>query len=432
MRIPAYKFGYILFPLFFLFIAISIQAQENNINNNVVSFKKKELTSGFVFDINREKEELLTDETKYEEDRNVFNGKYKLESRFWNLLDHKQEQFLSTFEIGAFGGYGDWVDSSYIENTVAEQSFYGMRTTGKLGYKYRHYYDPKTYTLVDVGGWGQYDLYKQNSKGTTIDSFGVASDFDTSENHNRFRWGIRAKAGWGFGRLSPMNHLMTADYLLRKYYPRRNFSDYEIAQFAQVIADIKHERSIKTGHNLEKEMELVSDFIKNTLMLASPEAMQAEWQFSEFEPRFQGQRYEIGPFFQYYNYEPDFIWGFYALYENSKYQNVSWNRNFSAGLRYNSYKKQDWMTGEINIGWTYYAALKSQFDFGVKYVPGYEINGSDGGGGYSNNVIPYLSYFTQLNAKSRIKMDFVWRFADGDKYVLPGPEFSLAIYRSKY
>lgn len=225
---------------------------------------------------------------------------------------------------------------------------------------------------------------------------------------------------------------MAADYLLRKYYPRRNFSDYEIAQFAQVIADIKHDRSVKAGHALDKEMQVITDFIKNTLMLASPESMQTEWQFSEFDPRYQGQRVEIGPFFEYYNQEPDFIWGAYILYENSKYQNVSWNRNFSAGLKYNSYKKQDWMTGEINIGWSYYAGLKSQFDFGVKYVPAYEFSNSDTEGGFRNNAIPYLSYFTQLNSKSRVKLDFSWRIADADKFILPGPDFSLAIYRSRY
>lgn len=432
MRKSVYNFNGLMLILFVFCFALSVNAQKNTINNNVVSYKKKELTSGAVFDVNREQEQLLTDDTKYEEYRNVFNGKYRFESRFWNLLDHKQEQILTSFEIGAFGGFGDWEDSSYVQQTIADQSFYGIRTTGKAGYVNRFYYDPKTYTLVDIGGWGEYDIYKQNSEGTSIDSFGVATDFDVSENETRFRWGVRAKAGWGFGRLSPMNHLMTADYLLRKYYPRRNFSDYEIARFAQVIANIKHNRSITSQHKLEKEMELVSNFIKNELMLMLPEAMPAEWQYSEFDPRYQGQRFEVGPFFQYYNYEPDFIWGFYALYENSKYQNVRWNRNFSAGLRYNSYKKQDWITGDINIGWTYYADLKSQFDFGIKYVPGYTINGSGNNGDFSNNLIPYLSYFTQLNAKSRIKMDFAWRFADGDKYVLPGPEFSLAIYRSKY
>lgn len=432
MRKQEYNFVFLLLPLIFLFTGISVEAQENNINNNVVSFKKRELTSGFVFDTKNEKEELLTDESKYKEERNVFNGKFKLENRFWNLLDTKQDELYSTLKIGPFGGYGDWVDSSYIESTAADQSFYGIRTAGEIGYKSRFYYDPKTYTIVDVGAWGQYDLFKQKSEGTTIDSFGVATNFDDSENTDRLRYGFRAKAGWGFGRLSPMNHLMSADYLLRKYYPRRNFSDYEIAQFAQVIADIKQERSIKGGHVLENEMETVVDFIKNTLMLASPEAMQAEWQFSEFDPRYQGQRLEVGPFFEYYNKEPDFIWGAYILYENARYRNVSWNRNFSAGLKYNSYKKQDWLTGEINIGWSYYSDLKSQFDCGIKYVPGYELSGSEDGGGLSNNVIPYLSYFTQLNAKSRVKMDFAWRFADGEKYVLPGPEFSLAIYRSRY
>ena len=33
------------------------------------------------------------------------------------------------------------------------------------------------------------------------------------------------------------------------------------------------------------------------------------------------------------------------------------------------------MMGELNLGWSYYSELKSQFDFGVKYVPGIELNG---------------------------------------------------------
>ncbi len=90
------------------------------------------------------------------------------------------------------------------------------------------------------------------------------------------------------------------------------------------------------------------------------------------------------------------------------------------------------MTGEINIGWSYYSTLKSQFDFGVKYVPAFEIEGFEDDGSLNHSIIPYLSYFTQLNSRSRIKMDFAWRFADSDKFVLSGPEFSLAIYRSRY
>ena len=94
----------------------------------------------------------------------------------------------------------------------------------------------------------------------------------------------------------------------------------------------------------------------------------------EFEPRYEGQRFEFGPFFQYYNQEPDFVYGGYLQYENSKYKNLKWNRNISANLSYNRYKTQDWATAEINIGWSYYSNLQNQFDFGIRYNPGIELD----------------------------------------------------------
>jgi hypothetical protein len=441
-------YGTFVLSVLFLMSGLLLNAQETNINNAVVSFKKRELNSGVVFDMNKELEELLTDDSKYKEERTVFNGKYRFESRNWKLLDYKQEYINASFEVGGFGGYGDWVDSTYIENTIADHNFYGIRSKINLSYVNRYYYDTKNYTLIDVSGWGQYDLYKESSEGTTIDSFGVATDFDNSETKDRFRFGLSAKAGWGIGRLSPMNHLMKADYLLRKYYPGRNFSDYEIAQFAQEIATIKEERDYRTAHVAEKEMMQVADFIKETLFLELPDAMQAEWQFSEFDPRFQGQRLEFGPHFTFYNQEPDFLYGAFIQYDNAKYVNVHWNRNFSAGVVYKRYTKQDWeniegiisnnnvsrdwATADFNLGWSYYPDLKSQYDFGVKYVPGIDINNFEDFGSLSHNVIPYVSYFTQLNSKSRVKFDFAWRFADSEQFVLPGPEFSLSVYRSRY
>lgn len=432
MRKYTHSFAGFLFPVFLLFITTTLLAQENGIDNSVVSFKKRELMSGFVFDLNKEQEELLTDETKFNEERTLLNTKFRFENRFLNLLDYKQEEFNASFEIGPFGGYGNWVDSSFVENTVADQSSFGVRTSANVSYLNRFYYDPKNYTVVDVSAWGRYDLFKQNSDGTTIDSLGVVSDFDESGTKDRLRYGFSAKAGWGIGRLSPMNHLMTAHYLMEKYYPGRIFSDYEIAQFAQVIATIKNNRDLKVKHNPEMEVASLAEFIKGKLLLELPEAMPEEWKFSEFDPRYEGQRVEFGPFFKYYNQEPDFVYGGHINFENLKYKSVKWNRNFSAKLNYNRYKKQDWMLAEIKLGWSYYSELKSQLDFGIKYVPGIEINGFEDVGSLSNNLIPYLSYFTQLNSTSRIKLDFAWRFSDGEQFVLPGPEFSLAIYRSKY
>ncbi|MDX8340705.1 hypothetical protein SLH46_16025 [Draconibacterium sp. IB214405] len=441
-------FPKIYLPLIFVFAVFIAGAQDSGISNDVVSFTKRELNWGLIMGVSKEREELLSDESRFNEERTLLNGKFRFENNYWNLLDYKQERLNFKIEVGPYGGFGDWVDSSKVEYITADQDFYGLRTSANIDYTYRYYYDAKSYTVFDVSAWGRYDLYKQNLDGTSTDSLGNTTPVDESDTKDRLRYGINAKAGWGSGRLSPMNHLMTAHYLLEKYYPGRLFSDYEIAQFAQVIANIKHRRNYKEGHDTEKEMLEVIDFIRSTFVLASPESMTAEWSFSEFDPRYQGNRFEIGPHFKYYNQEPDFLYGGYIQYDNAKYVNVKWNRNFSAGLVYNRYTKtdmeyvdeylvndnvsRDWATADINLGWSYYPNLKTQFDFGMRYVPGIELNNFDNVGSLSHNFIPYLAYFTQLNAKSRVKLNLAWRIADGEQFVVPGPEFSLSIYRSKY
>ncbi len=438
---------HILFPVLLLFAATSLWAQ-NEINNDVVSFKKSETTTGIVFDINREREELLSDESRFEEERTLFNGKFRFENRRWNLLDYKQERLYLNFELGPYGGFGDIEDSTKLGNKVSDQNFYGMRTSASVDYLHRYYYDAKSYAVFNVNAWGRHDWYKQDLEGTSADSLGMVTAIDERDTHDRFRYGIRAKAGWGYGRLSPMNHLMKAHYLLEKYYPGRIFSDYEIAQLAQVIAGLKHGRDHKTGHIPEKEMTELAGFIRNKLILASPESMAGDWQFGEFDPRYEGSRIETGPHFSYYNQEPDFVYGAYFQYDKAKYVDVHWNRNLVVSVMYKRYTKQgleingntldnnntnrDWATADVNMGWSYYPDLKSQFDFGVRYAPGIELNNFNDIGHLSHNIIPYVGYFTQLTAKSRLKLDFAWRITDGEQFVLPGPEFSLAIYKSKY
>jgi hypothetical protein len=387
---------------------------------------------GFVFDLNSEREELRTDETRYFEEGTIINGKFRAEVRNWNLLDYKQEQLDVSFEVGPMGGYGNWIDSTRIEETIADHNYYGLRTSAGIAYKNRYYYDPTNYTIVDVSAWGRFDVFKQNSDGTIISSLGNITDFDNTENRNRFRYGLQAKAGWGFGRLSPMNHLMTADYLIRKYYPGRNFSDAEIAQLAQFIASLKNRRSWQNKLNHQNELEQIEQFLKEKFVLSTPEDMASDWQYSEFTPRYHGQRFELGPYFKYYNREPDFVYGAYLKYDNAKFVDIKRNRNFSANMVYNRYKKQDWATAEINLGWSLFTKLKSQFDLGIKYIPGIEINGFEDVGPLSHNLVPYVGYYTQINKNSRVRFDFAWRFADGEQFLLPGPEFSLAFYRSRY
>ena len=73
-----------LFIFLSVFFVVPSMAQENGIDNSVVSFKKRELTSGIVFDVNREREELLTDKTRFYEERILLNAKFRFENRLWN------------------------------------------------------------------------------------------------------------------------------------------------------------------------------------------------------------------------------------------------------------------------------------------------------------------------------------------------------------
>jgi len=453
MRNWSHKIRIIILGNILLFLSIGSFAQAPQINNEVVSFRKNEITKGLLIELGKEREELRTDVSRYYEENTSLVGSFNWNNKLWNLQDYMQEELMFSFDIGPFGSFGNWIDSSSIANNEADQNSYGIRTALDISYQNRYYYDPKSYTLIQVEGWGRYDVFQQNLSGTAIDSLGIETPIDESDLKGKLRFGFNAKAGWGFGRLSPMNHLMTAHYLLEKYYPGRIFSDSEIAQLAQVIAILKHDRKLDVTHLPEKEMQVISGFVNKTFLLESPELMAKDWEYGEFDPRYEGKRFELGPFFNYYNQEPDFIYGGFMQFDWHKYQNVKWNRNFSASLTYSRYKKledstsdsddseltlsmshsyRDWMLGEVNLGWSYYSDLRSRIDFGVKYVPGLEINSFEELGSLSHNFIPYFTYFTQLNTKARVRFDISYRIADGEQFVVPGPEFSLAFYRSRY
>jgi hypothetical protein len=225
---------------------------------------------------------------------------------------------------------------------------------------------------------------------------------------------------------------MLAEYILKKYYAGRVFSEEEIRKVTQEIYLIKSERDIIGGHNTEVESQLVGDFLSEKLLLRTPEDVEADWELGEFSPRVQGNRVELGPFFRYYNREPDFIYGGYIQYDHAKYCTVKWNRNFGVGLKYNRYKKDDWMNAEINLGWSYFPDLKRRLSIGIKYVPGIELNDFSELGEFSHGVIPSIGYFSQINSKSRVNFTFAYRISEDEKLMLPGPEFSLSVYRSRY
>jgi hypothetical protein len=334
-------------------------------------------------------------------------------------------------QAGPLWGEGSWIDSSMVANTEASHKISGLRTFASAAYSSRFYYNQKNYTIVQVNGWGRYDLVNQKSTGFSTDSNQVVTDFESKTTEDKFRFNVSARAGWGIGRMNPMNNFMIADYLLKKYYGNTTFSQDEIAKFAREISRIKGERNINTGHNTEKETEQIQSYLNQKMFQMKVSGIEDDWENGEFIPRLNGNRVEFGPFFNYFNREPDFIYGAYFLYNHAKYCNVKWNRNFSAAINYNAYKKKDWILAELNMGWSYFLSLKSQFDVGFKYVPGITINGTDNHS-INNGFIPYLGYFTQMNSKSRIDVKLSYRFSEDEKLMMPGPDFSVSIFRSRY
>ena len=401
-------------------------------NADINDFQKREFNHGFHFNFNTEREETRTEFWREYEKLNIGAVKFQMQNRFWNFMDYKQEKIEFNIEAGPMWGNGNWTDSSQLANIEADHKILGLCGNASASYSSRFYYNNKSYTLVQVNGWGRYDLYNQKSNGISIDSNLVITDFDEETTENKLRYGIEARAGWGIGRFKPMNNFMIAEYFLNKYYNHRDFSQDEILNFGNEIGRIKGRRNISTGHKTEVETAQMQEFLNRNMFLIPVNSLEEEWKTGEFLPRFNGNRVGFGPFFKYFNREPDFIYGGYFLFEHAKYCNVKWNRNFSAGVNYNAYKKQDWILGEVSMGWSYYIKLKSQIDFGVKYIPGIALNDSGETGSLNHGFIPYIGYFTQVDAKNRIDVKLAYRLSEDEKLMLSGPEISVAVYRSRY
>ncbi len=428
----------VIYPMALLIVLILTafanrsQAQYNFKNSGVFLFQKNEIDWGLHYYASTEREEIRTELWREYEELATGPAKFQFKNRFWNFLDYKQERFEFNIEAGPLWGNGNWIDSSAVANIEAGHKIFGLRTNASANYASRYYYNNKNYTLVQINGWARYDLYRQNSTGISTGSDKVVSSFEEETKETKFRYGTDARAGWGIGRLNPMNYFMVADYFLKKYHNERNYSQEEITRFANEIGRIKNQRNIKTGHKADVEFEQIQEYLNKKMFLIRNENLETDWETGEFLPRFNGNRVEVGPFFKYYNREPDFIYGGYALYENAKYCRAKWNRNFSAGVNYNAYKKQDWILAELGIGWSYFIKLKSQFDFGFKYVPGIALDGSEDVASINNGFIPYVGYFTQIDPKNRIDIKLAYRISEDEKLMLSGPEFSVTVYRSSY
>jgi len=407
-------------------------AQYNFKNSEIFLFQKNEIDWGLHYYSGTEREETRTETWREYEELTTGAVKFQFKNQFWNFQEFKQERYDFNLEAGPLWGNGNWIDSSAVANIEADHKIFGLRTNASASYASRYYYNNKNYTLVQINGWARYDVYNQNSNGISTDSNDVVTGFEETTKEDKFRYSVDARAGWGMGRLKPMNHFMVADFILKTYYKHRRFSQDEIASFADEIGRIKHQRNIRSGHKTEVESAQMQEYLNQKMFLIPVSSLEEEWKTGEFLPRFDGNRVEFGPFFSYYNREPDFIYGGYLLYNHAKYCTAKWNRNFSAGVNYNAYKKQDWILAELSVGWSYFIKLKSQFDFGFKYVPGIAINGSGNDGELNNGFIPYLGYFTQIDSKNRVDIKLSYRISEDEKLMLSGPEFSVSVYRSKY
>lgn len=415
-----------------MFVSNWALGQENIDLSDIRFYEKKEMNWGAKFQFNKEREEMLTDISKQYEELSTSELKLTFQNRYWTFLDYKQEQLEFDFEAGPMYGDGLWNDSNYIANYVADQSILGIRFNGAISYVNRFYYSEKSYTLVQIDAKMRYDLLQRNSEGSVIDSNGVSTGFKSKSDRTKLRYGFTARAGWGAGRLNPVNHLMIADYLSDKYFKGRTFSKEENDKIIREIENIKSQRTIALGHDSEKEAEDFLNFVNQQMYLTRPDNFNDEWKYGEFMPRFSGSRVEIGPFFKYYNREPDFVYGGYVQYNNEKYCNYKWNRKFNVALNYNWYKRNDWMRAEVDLGWSYFFQLKSQFDFGIKYVPGITLNYFEDVEELNHAFVPYISYYSQINETARINLVFAYRIAGDEELMLPGPEFSVKFYRSRY
>lgn len=407
-------------------------AQENNGSTDLFSFSKKELNKGLVFNFNSEREELRTSFSREYEELKAGAAKFRWENRNWNYLSFKTEQWNYLLEAGPFLGKGSFIDSSSTQAIDASHKLAGLRGKAAANYSGRFYYDERSFTLVSMNAWGRYDWYQQNAEGTLVDSNQVSNHYDEIAQKTKFRYGFQAKAGWGTGRLNPVNHYMASAWFLENFYPGRLFSVEEISRAAREIGRIKHRRNARAGHSAKNELEQFVNFLRQNMLLEAPADALDEWELTEFRPRFSGSRFGIGPFFNYFNREPDFIFGGYAQYENEKYINTQWHRSLGANLNYNSYKDHDWILLESTLGWSWYPNLRSEYSFGLKYVPGMKVNGIDDLGPVRHNFIPYVNYYSQLSSSYRMDLAFSWRIAANDTFVLPGPEVSVSFYRSRY
>jgi len=401
-------------------------------STNIFIFQKNEFNTGLTYSSNIEREEVRSSASYDFEEFTAGNAQFFLSRRNWNILRSKQEQWHFQLEAGPFWGRGNFIDSSSVSNYIADHKIFGAQGIFSGNYLNRYYYDSKNYTIVSVKGAVKYQYFNQQSEGILTDSTQVSAEHSRDSYKTKFRGGFQAKGGWGIGRLNYINHYVTASGLLKKYYPERIFSESEVTILSREIGRIKNNRDIKSGFNSEKEMQQLKEFLNWKMLLEYPADLLSYWELSEFRPRLEGKRVEFGPFFNYYNREPDFVYGGYIQFEDIKYCSTQWNRNFSLNVSYNGYKHHDWILLEALMGWSYYPNPKSEYSLGLKYIPGMVVNSLDNTEPVRHGFIPYIEYFLQINSRYRLEAEMSLQISPVEQFVVPGPQFSVSIYRSRY
>jgi hypothetical protein len=415
-----------------LVFTIRVSAQLNNDSIMFMNFVKREFNTGFVAGVSPEREDFRSKSELFHEEltsgsASIFFAK---QNRFF--LPFRQELTETRLLIGPVAGTGNILEESAAGVIDAERELTGIRGLLQSSSTNRFYFDKKNYTLVHLDGWAKYSYNRRTDIGTFTDSLDVVVPYERESEAGKLRYGFNARAGWGIGRVQPVNHYMASVWLLDKYYPRRNFSEAEYILVAKEIGRIKHQRNMRTGRLSKNEAEQLESFLNSRLFLETSGGMVNDWILTEFRPRYHGSRVEFGPFFSYFNREPDFVYGGFLQFENEKYCNLKWNRKLAARLSYNSYKHHDWMLLETSLGWSWYPSLRSEWGAGVKYVSGMTVEDLREYGPVRHNFIPYVEYFSQISRRYRIETTFAWRVAPDDQFMMAGPEFSVSLYRSRY
>jgi hypothetical protein len=229
-----------------------------------------------------------------------------------------------------------------------------------------------------------------------------------------------------------VNHRMVAEYLLDDFYKEKLFTPEEKVALADKIAQIKNHRKLRILSSHEKEAEELGKFLNSRFLLTIPENLEMLWKYGEFSPRLDGKQLEAGPFFSYFNREPDFVYGGFLKFESEKYRSLKWSRLFRTELTYNRYKTRDWLRLETSLMFDYYCQLRTRYSFGLKYTPVLEVSNDYKRTPFQHVFAPVFGFMTQLSRSVRMEGAIMYNITNKNNFFIKGPEFSLSVYRSRY